>query len=86
MTGAYQVGNGDVLVGFALGTDDIQDARSTLHLLYCLAERLNLIGVGGVPGLPEGQTAQTLLDQLAATSQRLSMHLRRTRHTVLLLK
>ena len=40
-----------------------------------LAEGLDLVGVGSVPGLPEGQGAQAVLNHLAATPQRLRMHL-----------
>ena len=33
---AYQVCNGDVLVGLAFCTDDIQDASAHLQVLHCL--------------------------------------------------
>lgn len=41
------------------------------------AEGLNLVGVGAVPSFPEGQGPQAVLDDLAATPQRLRMHLHR---------
>lgn len=40
-----------------------------------LAEGLNLVGVGAIPGFPEGQGLQAVLDDLAATPQCLGMHL-----------
>ncbi len=45
-----------------------------IWLLY-LAEGLHLVGMGGVPGLPERQSAQTVLYELAAKPQCLCMHL-----------
>ena len=39
------------------------------------AEGLNLVGVGAVPGFPEGQGSQAVLNDLTSTPQRLRMHL-----------
>lgn len=50
------------------------EARRGERALYP-AEGLNLVGVGPIPGFPEGQGAQAMLDGLAATPQRLRMHL-----------
>lgn len=40
-----------------------------------LAEGFGLVGVGREPGLPEGQSSQAVLNQLAARPQALRMHL-----------
>ena len=63
------VGHFSVLRGVALG-----------GVKGYLGEGLNLIGVGSIPGLPEGQGPQALLNQLAATTQCLSMQLHNTPH------
>ena len=34
--GSHQIGNGDVLVGFAFSTDDIQNAGARLHIFQRL--------------------------------------------------
>lgn len=40
---SHQVRNGDVLVGFAFSTDDIQDACACLHILQSLHQHKSLL-------------------------------------------